>query len=187
MSVSRPATKQDLETLEDYFYTKEGKLYAKYSYARRVKEGQEVGCASGNGYLIVMCRYKHYMVHRVIYFLHNKKWPLGVVDHINGNPLDNRPENLRDISQGENTRSFASSHRNSVSKYRGVSPSRTSWMSEIMCRGERIRKSGFLCEKEAALYYNYNAEKFGFHPNAYNKVFEDYCFNTPKVSLEDLV
>lgn len=40
---------------------------------------------------------------RIVYFLHYKKWPTGVVDHINRSPLDDRPENLRDVSMLINT------------------------------------------------------------------------------------
>ena len=171
MSVVRGVTKEELENIREFFYTKDGKLYALHSYARRVKRDQEVGCDNGKGYLIVMCRYKLYMVHRIIYYLTNNKWPSGVVDHINGDTLDNRGENLRDVTQGDNCRAFGPAHKDSVSKYRGVCKDRHgNWSMEIMCRGQRVRKAGIKTEEEAALLYNETALKLGFSKEALNKV-----------------
>jgi hypothetical protein len=45
---------------------------------------------------------KRYAAHRVVYFLWYGEWPKGEVDHINGDPLDNRPDNLRDTDPSTN-------------------------------------------------------------------------------------
>ena len=59
-------------------------------------------------------------VHKVVWMMHNN-WqePKGVIDHINGNSLDNRIENLRDVSHTENmiNRSNASEHGKWVLKH----------------------------------------------------------------------
>ncbi len=84
--------------------------------------------------------------------------PAGmVVDHINGDPLDNRRSNLRVCSQQQNLWN-GSAHRDGSSGYRGVSRHRKGWRVQI--QGKDI---GFYADKhDAALAYNAEAiHRFG--------------------------
>ena len=47
---------------------------------------------------------KHYAAHRVIWMLAYGKWPSGVLDHIDGNGLNNSLSNLKDTNQVYNSR-----------------------------------------------------------------------------------
>lgn len=46
------------------------------------------------------------LAHRVIWTMHYGKWPLGYIDHINGEKSDNRICNLRDVTHQENHRNM---------------------------------------------------------------------------------
>lgn len=51
---------------------------------------------------------------RIIWKYHYGVEPKGVIDHINGDPTDNRIENLQDVTQGENLRKAPGEVVNSI-------------------------------------------------------------------------
>lgn len=170
----RDMTEEDLKNINEYFYHKGGKLYAKFSYHHHVKKDQEVGYLK-DGYKVVCCKSKVYYAHRIVYYLHTGKWPSKQIDHINGDKADNRPENLREVTHRENQRSFNKTNSKFSSKYRGVcwAKSKGKWITHIHDGDSQIYLGYFTCEKESALAYNYKAMEMGFNPEAFNRVFED--------------
>ena len=62
---------------------------------------------ASNGYLDIIIRFKgnccHISCHRFVWVLCNGCWPQLTIDHINGNRHDNRIDNLREVTQSENT------------------------------------------------------------------------------------
>lgn len=86
-----------------------------------------------------------------------------VIDHINNNPLDNRRENLRICSQHQNIMNNRG-HKNSTSKYKGVSwQNRSSkWVVQITHNRKVQFSKLFIDEEEAARAYDKKAkELFG--------------------------
>lgn len=63
------------------------------------------------GYLYVTLNYKQYRQHRVIFFLKYGYWP-DLVDHIDRDRLNNRPDNLRDATASENQHNTVAQQNN---------------------------------------------------------------------------
>lgn len=85
---------------------------------------------------------KNLLMHRAI-MGRNSPIPSGMsIDHINGNTLDNRRENLRICTHSENMRNIRS-HRDSGSQFRGVSWSRRAkkWRTSLIDNG-RVKYFG---------------------------------------------
>lgn len=91
-----------------------------------------------------------------------------VVDHINGNGLDNRLLNIRICSQRENSMNCRKHMEASHSKYKGVTyrKSRRKFQAQIKVNYKYIYLGCFTNEIDAALAYNKAALKhFGLYAN----------------------
>lgn len=82
-----------------------------------------------------------------------------IIDHINGNGLDNRRENLRICTHSQN---HQNQHNVSgASQYKGVclSKSGKKWRAYIYDNGKRIHLGYFFTERAAARAYDNKAKK----------------------------
>jgi hypothetical protein len=93
---------------------------------------------------------KLYRVHRIIWFMHTGEWP-NVIDHINGDPHDNRLGNLRDTDVRGNNQN-RDIHR--AGKLVGAYPQPSGrWLARIRIDGEDIRLGTYPTEKRAFAVY----------------------------------
>lgn len=81
-----------------------------------------------------------------------------LVDHINGNPLDNRRKNLRIVTVLENSQNKRSA-TNSSSQYIGVSKDKNKWRAKIEYNGKSEHLGSFLTEIEAAIKRDHRAKE----------------------------
>jgi hypothetical protein len=88
--------------LQETFSYADGNLIWKKPTGKRVFVGQIAGRIC-NGYKNIGFMGKGYMAHRLIFMFHNGYFP-PEVDHVDGNKLNNRIENLRPATHAENLR-----------------------------------------------------------------------------------
>lgn len=98
-----------------------------------------------------------YRASRIIWILHNKKSiPEGmVIDHINGNRLDDRPENLRCVTRKVNAQNITKPRKGSKSQLLGVSSDKREgmWRARIFKAGKLICLGSFSDPQEAHEVY----------------------------------
>lgn len=125
--------------------------------------GTVAGWISVKGYRTIRFAGKCRKASRLIWVLLNGVEP-DRVDHIDGDTTNDRAGNLRDVSQGENSRNRARG-RNNHSGASGVYIEKGSWRAQINARGVR-HYLGTFPTREAAIEARQAAERaHGFHPN----------------------
>ena len=92
--------------LLNIFKYKDGELFYQNKTHKfsKIKIGDKAGCLYANGYLSVKIQGKPYSLHRIIFMMFYGFFPKAV-DHIDGNKLNNKIENLREadfITNGYN-------------------------------------------------------------------------------------
>lgn len=87
--------------------------------------------------------------------------PTAVVDHINGNTLDNQRDNLRLVTRQQNTHNSRPRQTKSCA-YKGVYFARGKYRTRISYKGKRLSAGSFDLAEDAAKAYDKKAkELFG--------------------------
>ena len=89
------------EQANSLFHYYDGELIRISLIGKKAKLGAIAGHVGKRGYKFLSIRSKKYYVHRVIWLMHYGTLP-QYIDHIDGNPLNNKIENLRACTAAEN-------------------------------------------------------------------------------------
>lgn len=127
-----------------------GGLAWKIKPGRSIRVGDPAG-TEHKGRTTVGIDRRMYPIGRLIWLIAYGVWPVGVVDHINGNPLDNRLANLRDVPQRVNVENRRKPTSRNKSGLLGVSwhAGNQAWRATIVARG-RQRTIGYFSDPIAA-------------------------------------
>lgn len=130
---------------EDYFYYDEssptGLRYNRDIPRSKVSKGDHTGLSTGNTYYKVSIKGKFYQAHQVVWFLHGNEIPEGLeLDHIDGDRLNNKIENLRLVTKSQNQWNTGKyiSRNNGLPK--GISLHRGGYLVQIGYLGKRYAK-----------------------------------------------
>ena len=104
-------------TKEIFDYHESGNLiWKKTQYSNKL--GKFAGGIDCAGYLKITILKKQYYAHRLIFFWHKGYFPKEI-DHIDGNKLNNKIENLRETTSSQNKANIKI-RKNNSSGYKGV-------------------------------------------------------------------
>lgn len=153
---------RELETFVDKGMRSAATLHRFWNAKYAGKAAGELGFSRGyrgikfNGCLL--------RTHRIIFALVTGSWPIGEIDHINGDRSDNRWCNLRDVSKSDNQRN-AKLRKDNLSRHTGIRRRGAKW--DVRIRHNRVTEYlGRFSTLEEAIFARKTAERrYGYHEN----------------------
>jgi len=103
-----------------------------------------------------------YSAHRVAFAIFHGYWPAETIDHINGDPADNRPENLRQVSHTDNVKNRCVSN-NTFTGQIGINKCSGSKNFRVRLAGQAFGTYTNL--EDAMRVRDQKLTELGFHPN----------------------
>lgn len=146
-----------------FIYVEHSGLF--YERSERIfSSGSELGCVLSNGYRLISVDGEQFGSHRLAWIYKNGEIPEGmVIDHINGDPSDDRIINLRLATQLQNSQNRKLS-KSCKSGYKGVSfelgrNRKKPWRARIVVQKRRYTIGMFATAEEAFEAYKAEAKK----------------------------
>jgi len=118
-----------------------GVLTRRVNHANGLKAGTVAGTMQRGRarYFVTRINRRLYLVHRLAWLYMHGEWPKGFIDHINGNGLDNRLYNLRDVTNKQNLQASLKPPKSNTSGFKGVywNKKQSKWVAGISIEGRR--------------------------------------------------
>jgi hypothetical protein len=130
------------------------------------RKGTIAGSTASKKYRTIKIFGKTHSAHRVIWLIVHGHWPKHQIDHIDGNPLNNRIDNLRDVTPTENSQNMKRPSHNTSGRI-GVywDKCKRKWAAYIKVGQKQTGLGRFNHKHEAIAARQLAEEKHGFHPN----------------------
>ncbi len=144
----------------------EGLFYWVKPTGKRVQPGQLAGSVNNHGRYVLGINGCAYLQSRLVWLFVHGSMPVGDIDHIDGDPTNNRLKNLRDVPHQENMKNMPRRLDNK-SGHSGIcwDKSRGKWRVQIDIDGMKTTIGRF-ADKENAVNARKEAEStYGYHPN----------------------
>lgn len=148
---------QRAEIARQISYDPEAGTFLRLTVKPGCSASRKVGGIDAKGYLVIKIGGFVVKAHRLAWLMTYGTLPDGVIDHINGNKLDNRICNLRDVSKRVNALNTHGPRRdNTRSGLQGVSKisgRSKRWAARISEAGKRVHIGSFATPEEAHSAY----------------------------------
>lgn len=129
-----------------------------------MKPGDPAGTRRPDGYIKINVDKYQFYAHRLAWALHYGVYPTKYIDHINGNPSDNRIANLREVTNRQNALNQKKHRDRNV----GVS----------FCRVKKMWRVRIFCRKEIMIgYFEDLKEARRAYDQKYIEVMESLAFD----------
>lgn len=111
---------------------------------------KKTGWLNSRGYLKINIYKKSLLGHRIIWFLEYGSWPSKDLDHIDGNPSNNKLDNLREVTKSENLRN-CKRRQDNTSGITGVhyNKRQNQWTACVVLKGKKKHLGTFETKEEA--------------------------------------
>lgn len=141
-----------------------GVLYWRIRPSNNVKAGDPVGSLRMDGYFATRFKGESYYIHRLVWFVLYKRWP-AEIDHIDHDRLNNRAENLREVSHPVNGKNQSLPSNNTGLGVCGLHRQADKWRARIRVDGH-LKSLGMFDDWFDAVCARKAAEaEHGFHAN----------------------
>lgn len=138
-----------------------GDIYRNVTTSNKCKVGDLAGSIRADGYRGMSYFGREYLCHRVAWRLYYGKWPAKELDHINGNKLDNRIDNLREVTRGQNMQNILTPNKSNKLGVKGVYQNKLKFVACIKYNNNVHYLGSFSTVEEASAAYQ--AAKSMYH------------------------
>jgi hypothetical protein len=98
--------------------------------SRKIRAGDLAGTLTGDRYCKITIKGRQYRAHQLAWLYVTGEWCPLMIDHRDGDPLNNRWDNLRRATRSQNNANRGP-HRNNACGLKGVSRNRSGWRATI--------------------------------------------------------